>query len=98
MAVQTIDTVAFDDAISSLNAAIATFKDVKTRIKSETDTLLDTWHGEGRNAFFSVYDRLLFELEDNTEVIETICNDLINIKASYEETDNSIKAQMEASE
>jgi hypothetical protein len=39
MAVQSLDTIAFDDAILSLKEAIAAFKDAKDTISSKAESL-----------------------------------------------------------
>lgn len=89
--VERIDTKEFETAISAMNSAVKLFTNARGKIAKATDPVIDTWEGQGADAFEKVYKKLKTELEDEETNLATIRDDLISIKESYEGWDTDLK-------
>lgn len=93
--VEKIDTQEFETAISAMDLAVTLFQGAREKIVETTDPVVNTWVGEGADAFGKVYKKLKTELEDEETNLTTIRDDLVSIKESYEGWDTEVKNQLQ---
>lgn len=91
MAVERIDTGSFEEVISSLETAISRFESVRSNLESTTDSLIDNWSGDARDAFKDAYDTLKLYMSNQYDMLEVMKEDLTSIKESYEGWDAELK-------
>ena len=91
MSVERIDTGSFEEVISSLETAIDSFKSVRTNLETKTDSLINNWSGDARDAFKDAYDTLKLYMSNQYDMLEIMKEDLTSIKESYEGWDAELK-------
>ena len=92
--VKRIDTKYFDSAISELNTAINQYGNAKNKIVKATNNLLDCWEGKGYDKFNSAFKRLKKELEDHSDNLVTMRDDLQVILETYQTWDSENAASI----
>ena len=85
--VDRIDIVMFDDALTKFDTAIKVFDDSIAELERQTNTLLGSWEGKGKDAFNDAYKQLKTAVKDETENLIAIRDDLQAIKDSYTDWD-----------
>lgn len=90
MAVKKIDTGSFEEVISNLETAIDSFETVRTNLEKNTDSLIDDWSGDAKDAFEDAYDTLKLYMSCQYDMLEVMKKDLTSIKESYEGWDSEL--------
>lgn len=85
--VERVDNRMFDEALEKFKRAISVFETSMDTMNSSTKTLLDSWEGEGREAFEDAYTQLKTAIKDETENLIAIRDDLQAIRDSYADWD-----------
>lgn len=85
--VERVDIAMFDDALDKFKTAINVFDSAMSTMNSQTQTLLNSWEGKGKDAFIDAYTQLKTAIKDETENLIAIRDDLQAIKDSYTDWD-----------
>ena len=85
--VERVDIAMFDDALDKFKTAINVFDTAMSNMNSQTQTLLNSWEGKGKDAFNDAYTQLKTAIKDETENLVAIRDDLQAIKDSYTDLD-----------
>lgn len=85
--VERVDIAMFDDALDKFKTAINVFDTAMSNMDSQTQTLLNSWEGKGKDAFNDAYTQLKTAIKDETENLVAIRDDLQAIKDSYTDWD-----------
>ena len=65
--VERVDIKMFDDALSKFKNAISVFENAMSTMNSQTQKLLGSWEGKGKDAFNDAYTQLKTAIKDETE-------------------------------
>ncbi|GEM_PF-2979949 len=97
MAVQRINTDAFNDVMTAMDEAINSFSTVRENVESSTESLLDNWDGEARDSFKDAWDTLKLYMSNENDMLEVMREDLESIKTAYlqwdEEMSNTLQGE-----
>ena len=85
--VERVDVKMFDDALSKFKTAITVFENAMSTMNTQTQKLLGSWEGKGKDAFNDAYTQLKTAIKDETENLVAIRDDLQAIKDSYSDWD-----------
>lgn len=85
--VERVDVKMFDAALSKFKTAITVFENAMSTMNTQTQKLLGSWEGKGKDAFNDAYTQLKTAIKDETENLVAIRDDLQAIKDSYSDWD-----------
>lgn len=98
MAVQHLDVAYIEQAYGTLDTSVKQFNDTVTAIASDTRTLFDYWHGEGKTEFENYYNEVYKKLEDVNDVMYELYDALVDAAANYTEVDIEMAKQLSIAE
>ena len=88
--VEFLDSSVFSSVISKFTEGIQTYDKVLNGVKRDTETLFESWLGEGRTQFEKDYNTIFLQLKDIGDVLYDLREALIKAEEEYYKTDDSI--------
>jgi WXG100 family type VII secretion target len=98
MAVTHVDANVMNTVALEFSSQIKVLEDKKKEVQTATETLLNSWQGEGKDCFEKQYRLLFGQLADITESLYNIYDDLVESGKSYVDADEQLKKSMELSQ
>ena len=86
-----LDTSSFDNFINNKNKFIDTYESIQKDYIKIVDELMENWKGKGAEAFYKDAMEIKTNISNIGEILQTMCDMLIDCKKIYEECDKSIK-------
>lgn len=93
--IEFLETRYLSDAASKLASCIDQYNQVLGDIEKKTAALLIDWHGEGKTAFEKDYTTVYRQLQDISDVMYELRDQLIDAEATYIKTDEEIAKSIE---
>lgn len=85
---------AIEDAALTLDDQIKRFDDIIQNVSSNTNSLIEHWHGEGKTQFTTDYNTIFRQLEDVDDVMYDLYDSLIDASAQYALADEELAKKM----
>ena len=98
MALEKVDTKAFDDVLAEINNIKNCYEEAKDSIMLQTEKLLESWSGDAQHTFYVYYSSFKEKLTIDMALFDNIISGLEACKQAYIDTDNAIAAQMKSNE
>lgn len=92
--VQYLDSQQLLDAANSIDACLKEYKEIIKKISTSTNTLLDSWYGEGKDEFEKDYSTIYQQLSDISDIMYDLYDALVDADATYVQTDEEIAKGM----
>lgn len=92
--VEFLDTQKLLDAANEVDDCLKEYKEIIKRISNTTNDLLDSWYGEGKEAFEKDYSTIYQQLSDISDIMYDLYDALVDADATYVQTDEEIAKGM----
>ena len=98
MALEKVDTKAFDDVLTEINNIKKSYEEAKDMIIAQKETFLNNWSGDAQHTFYVYYSSFKDKLTIDMALFDNIVSGLEACKQAYIDTDNAIAQQMKSNE
>lgn len=95
--VEYIYTYGLQQTAAKFKDGIKTFNECVRDMNKETDSLLDSWEGDGKNQFETQVKLMKKKLDDISDMLYDIYDVLVESETTYIDTDESVAKQISAS-
>lgn len=85
-----LETQKLVDAANAINRHIATYNTIIRDISNITNTLLFSWHGEGKTEFEKDFSTIYQQLSDISDIMYDLYDAIVDADATYVQTDEDI--------
>lgn len=85
-----LDTRKFDEFISNSSNIRKEYDDINLKYKEAMSALKENWRGKGADQFFSDAKMMQSNLDCIADILQTMCDRLIDCRDVFSETDTTI--------
>ena len=94
--VQFLDTNQFSETVRDISQAITKYNEIIGTVKSQTDRLRTSWEGEGETQFEKDYMTIYRQLNDISDILYELYNDIVDAQVAYLEADAATAKEIES--
>lgn len=84
----------FDEAVRSLKLIGSTLDNVNKKLVNSGNSIGNTWEGKSGENFISINKKLCENINNLSESINTLADQLKNVNEAFEETDRTIMSKV----
>ena len=92
--VEYLDSQKLLDAANTVDSCISKYNEIIRTISTYTESLMSTWHGEGKTEFEKDYSTIYQQLSDISDIMYDLYDSLVGSDATYVQTDEDIAKSM----
>lgn len=90
-----LDTREFDKFIANQGSFVTRYNELSKEYDTIIKTLLNEWKGKGADAFYSDSQKVRTNISGIQEILQTMCDTLIDCEKIYSECDSALKTSNE---